>query len=308
MSSIVLLKKIKERFSDDKVLFRYKISLSLCFLNFVFLGFVLFFLYILLKIDLIFFNANQFPGAREFQEAYFDFIFSNTVELLPYIFGGMIVIFLMGNYLSHLTLRPFKLLSRYCEDIVQGKKSSFNPELIADHKLLVMFSDYFFSITDQMLLENKFKLTIIPEKYTRVHRPVYDWTFFLSYLLLMAMVSGASLWGVVAIDADVREQIITLSTNFLKTTPTVRYFLSEQFVVFDIVLYVLIIFHMVLHFSFGIFLYSKVSTPAFAIFSTMRSFLKGNRASRIHLIGYSHLRDDCRKINKYLDLISKLPE
>lgn len=303
-----IIKTLQDSFSDDQVVFRYKISLSLCSLSFIFIGFVIFFLYILLKIDLIFFNANQFPGAREFQEAYFDFIFSNTVELLPYIFAGMILIFFMGIYLTHLTLRPFKLLSRYCEDAVNGKKVSFNPELFADHKLLVMFSDYFFSITDQMMVEGKFKQVVIPEKYTRIHKPVYDWSFFLSYILLIAVVTGASLFGVAAIDADIREQIITLSTSFLKTTPTVKYFLSEQFVVFDVVLYVLMLFHIALHFSFGIFLYSEVSAPAFAIFSTMRSFLKGNKAARIHMIGYSHLREDCRKINKYLDMVSKLPE
>lgn len=304
----IWVKKVVDSFKDDQVAFRYKISIGLCTLSFVFLALVMFFLYILLKIDLIFFNANQFPGAKEFQEAYFDFIFSNTVELLPFIFLGMILIFFVGVYLTHLTLRPFKLLSRYCEDVVNGKKANFNPELFADHRLLVMFSDYFFSITEQMLAEGKFKQVVIPEKYTRIHRPGYDWSFFFSYILIIAVLTGASVTGMVAIDADIREQIIDLSTNFLKATPTVKYFLSEQFVVFDIVLFVLMLFHVVLHFSFGFFLYSKVSAPAFAIFSTMRSFLKGNKSARIHMIGYSHLREDCRKINKYLDMVSKLPE
>lgn len=303
-----LIRKIKDRFSDDQVIFRYKISLSLCSLSFIFLSFVLFLLYILLKIDLIFFNANQFPGAREIQDIYFDFIFSNTIELLPYVFVGMILIFFMGIYLTHLMLRPFKLLSRYCEDITNGKKANFNPEMFADHKLLVMFSDYFFSTTEQMLEQKKFKQISIPDKYTRVHRPVYDWSFFISYILLIAMVTGASLLGVIAVDSDIREQIITLSTSYLKTTATVKYFMSEQFIVFDIVLYVLIMFHIFLHFAFGVFLYSKVAAPAFAIFSTMRSFLKGNKNARIHMIGYSYLREDCRKINKYLDLVAKLPE
>jgi hypothetical protein len=48
-------------------------------------------------------------------------------------------------------------------------------------------------------------------------------------------------------------------------------------------------------------LYGKVSGAAFGIFSTMRSFMKGDHFSRVHLVGYAHIRDNTRKLNKYLD-------
>jgi hypothetical protein len=35
----------------------------------------------------------------------------------------------------------------------------------------------------------------------------------------------------------------------------------------------------------------------------MRSFMKGNHSSRVHLVGYTHLREYTRKLNKYLDYI-----
>ena len=53
----------------------------------------------------------------------------------------------------------------------------------------------------------------------------------------------------------------------------------------------------------GFHLYAKVSGAAFAIFSTMRSYMKGNYSSRVHLVGYSYLRDYTRKLNKYLDYV-----
>lgn len=302
------LKEIFYRFSDDQVAFRYGVALKLSCMSLIFVGLVMFFLYILLKIDLIFFNANQFPGAKEFQEAYFDFVFSNSIDLLPYILISLIIIFFSGLYLTYLILRPFKLLSKYCDDVCSGRKGSFNPEMLTDHRLLIMFSDYFFSVSEQMITENKFKATAIPERFTKVHKPVYDWSFFMSYFLIILALTVLSIIGVITVDTGIREQIIELSTNFLKATPSVKYFLSEQFVVFDLIVYLLISFHVAIHFSFGFYLYSKVATPAFAIFSTMRSFLKGNKSARVHLIGYSYLRDDCRKINKYLDLLSKLPE
>jgi hypothetical protein len=53
----------------------------------------------------------------------------------------------------------------------------------------------------------------------------------------------------------------------------------------------------------GLHLYSKVSGAAFGIFSTMRSFMKGNYSSRVHLVGFAHIREYTRKLNKYLDYI-----
>ena len=55
-------------------------------------------------------------------------------------------------------------------------------------------------------------------------------------------------------------------------------------------------------------LYGKVSGAVFAFFSTMRSFMKGNRKARVHLIGYAQIRPHGRSFNKYLDYIERLCE
>jgi hypothetical protein len=57
----------------------------------------------------------------------------------------------------------------------------------------------------------------------------------------------------------------------------------------------------IFYIALGFHLYEKVSGAAFGIFSTMRSFMKGNRFSRVHLVGYAYIRDYTRKFNKYLD-------
>ena len=128
--------------------------------------------------------------------------------------------------------------------------------MLTDHRLLIMFCDFFFSATEQMIVENKFKQCSVPERFTKIHKPVYDWSFFMSYFLIILALTVLSIIGVITIDTGIREQIIELSTNFLKATPSVKYFLSEQFVVFDLVVFLLISFHVAIHFSFGFYLYS----------------------------------------------------
>ena len=47
-------------------------------------------------------------------------------------------------------------------------------------------------------------------------------------------------------------------------------------------------------------LFNKVSGASFAIFSTFRSYLKGDHTAQVHMIGFNYLRGDTRIINKYL--------
>ncbi len=291
---------------NDEAQFRLSIGLKLALMNLFFLILLLFFLYVLLKIDLIFFNANQFPGAKEFQEGYYNFILSSLLDLMPFVFLGLIVVFAVGVFLTKLILRPFKILSKYCEDYVNDRGAVFNPELLSDHRLLILFSEYFFNVTDEMMKSKVYRQVQIPQKFTKIHKPTYDWTFFMSYFLIIIVLTAVTSLAILYVDGLIRMQIIELSTKYLKATPSVKYFLSEQFVVFDSVVYLLMVIHAILHIFFGFYLYSKVSTPAFAIFSSMRSFLKGNRNARVHLIGYNFLREDSRKINRYLDLLSRL--
>ena len=53
----------------------------------------------------------------------------------------------------------------------------------------------------------------------------------------------------------------------------------------------------------AIVLYNKVSGAAFAYFATMRSFMKGKFSSRVHLIGYSYVRNYGRDLNRYLKFL-----
>ena len=64
-------------------------------------------------------------------------------------------------------------------------------------------------------------------------------------------------------------------------------------------------FHFLFYLGLSFHLYAKVSAPAFAIFATMRSFLKGNTKARVHLIGNYYARPETKKLNQYLDYIEK---
>jgi hypothetical protein len=60
-----------------------------------------------------------------------------------------------------------------------------------------------------------------------------------------------------------------------------------------------------MYFLLASHLYHGVAAPAFAVFATMRAFLKGSYNQRVHLIGFPALRLQTRKLNKYLDWVDR---
>lgn len=308
---MVFIKKVLGYYDDEEFMFKLTTGLKFVFISLGFTLAVLLFTYLLLKINLIYFVAHGYPGASQFQEAFIDFVYSSLVDEIPYFLIAFAFIFVLGYCLSAIMIRPFKVISRYCEERLENKENYYSPDYFSDLKLLTTFSVFFFSKIDEAKAQGKLGRIDVPQDFTRIHRPVFEKNFFFNYLFIIIIFALFSSAGIFAVNNAIREQIYTLSQKFLSNGVVtvhgsgIRYFIEEQFSVANIAVYFFICMHILAYCLFGVHLYSKVSGPAFAVFATMRSFLKGNYHNRVHLIGHSYLREDTRKINKYLEYIQK---
>jgi hypothetical protein len=97
--------------------------------------------------------------------------------------------------------------------------------------------------------------------------------------------------------------MVELATKTLPDQKNVSMFFSEQMFILDEIVVLTIVTIAFSYVLLGLHLYNKVAGAAFGIFSTMRAFMKGNHSSRVHLVGYAHVREYTRKLNKYLDFI-----
>jgi hypothetical protein len=298
---------ISKIFSNDEEMFKIGIGLKFLGVSILCLLSVLLFTYLLVRIDLIFFITQGYPGAYEFKDAFIDFIYSSIYEEAIWFVLYGIFIFGLGYFLSGILLRPFKNIGQYCED----KKNNFNdssiytPDFSSDLKLLTSFSVLFFKKIDEGVTKGKLDKAEIPGSFAGIHGPSFEKNFFFNYLFIIVIFALLSSSGIIVLNSEFRDQVFILAKKFLANNAQVTYFLDQQFIIANIGVYFFVTLHLGLYFLLGIHLYSKVASPAFAIFATMRSFLKGNHHNRVHLIGYSYLRNDCRKINKYLDHIQK---
>jgi len=302
-----LANKVKNFFNDDEAMFKVGMGLKFLGVSFLCTLSVLLFIYLYIKVDLIFFLSNGYPGAIGFQEAFFDFIYSSLYEEFIFCIIYGIFIFCLGYYLSSVMIRPFKAIGQYCEGKLNDKKNYYEPDFFSDLKLLTSFSVYFFSKIDQATILGKMNAIKedIPAHFTGIHKPNFEKNFFFNYFLIVAIFGLLSSLGIIILNMEIRDQIFELAHKFFPKNSQVTFFLEEQFKIARIGVNFFVLLHMLVYLMLGVHLYSKIAIPAFAVFATMRSFLKGNYHNRIHLIGFYYLRSDCRKINKYLDHIQK---
>ncbi len=302
-----LYERLMKIYNDEEQMFKIGMGLKFLGVSLACTFSVIMFTYLLIRIDLIFFVAHGFPGALDFKEAFMDYIYSAFIyDEALWLFLSAIFIFCLGYYLSGVMIRPFKAIGQYCEDKLNDKKNSYTPDFFSDLKLLTSFSVLFFTVIDEKASKNsKLEKMDVPTHFTRIHKPNFEKNFFFNYLFIIIIFGLLSSLGIVVLNLEMRDQIYDLARKFLSNNHQVNYFLDEQFIIADIAVLFFIGLHLFLYFCLGVYLYSKVAVPAFAVFATMRSFLKGNYHNRVHLIGYYYLRNDCRKINKYLDHIQK---
>ncbi len=296
---------LKKLYKDEELRFRWSISLKVVLIPLLTYLSSALLIWVTLQFNYIFFKAFGVLDIDQLQGAYFDAIIGNTSWLLPYISFYLLIVIFSGLYVSKLMLRPFKLIGKFCEDRNKGIEAVYDPDFFTDLKILTGFSEYFFYTIEKGKLEGALDKVEVPQKFTRIHKPVFEQTFFLQYFLIF-MISTIVVCSTIYITTlSVHAEIVRLSLENLKVGRSATYFLKNQSQILDTLLWLVIGFNILVTVLLSSSLYKMVATPAFGVFATMRSFLKGNRASRVHLIGHTYLRTQTRALNKYLENIEK---
>lgn len=287
---------------DDEAKFRLATSLKFALIPVGSIIVLTSLIWIILSLNLLFIEAYGTKGSALLREAFFDSILLALTDFLPWLVIFFSALLFGGLYMANMVLRPFQVIGRYCESRIEGEVSHYNPDFFEDLRLLSRFSDFFFLKLDLIKKGECSYPVEIPPLFTRIHGPVFEYNFFVQFLLFTLMSTICATVAVHVVAVDIYDGIVNLAKEMLNHDNAVKYFLGNQGQVWNVVILLTVLFHTTLYFVFLSQLYQKVSTPAFGFFATMRSFLKGNTGSRVHLIGYSYIRGQSRKFNKYLDL------
>jgi hypothetical protein len=270
------------------------ISLSVTFI-------IYYFLFQVARLNYAFFQAQGFPVQDE--TLFFDYIMKEVLEGFPILFIFHIFLFFIGTYVGWLILRPFRLMGEYCEAAQEDPNVVYKVDEFSHYKLLTRFSEFFFEFIRESRRKGELFGNSIPPQYSRIHKPLVDWIFLLHFGILLVIISICSSVFIIDNSSILFQDTTDLAVKTLHNPVAVKKYFAKQMFILDEVVFMTISLTSLFYFILGLHLYERVSGAAFGIFSTMRSFMKGNYFSRVHLVGYSYIRDYTRKLNKYLDYL-----
>lgn len=259
-------------------------------------------LFQVMRLNHAFFRSHGFPDFED-GEVFYNYLLPETIDNLTVFFLFHIFLFFIGFYVGWLILRPFRIIGEYCEQVIENPNAIYKVDEFSTYKLLTRFSEFFFEYLRDSREKGVITTNSIPPQFSRIHKPVADKVFMLHFGLLLVIIAISSSVFIIENGTAIFQNMIELATKTLSNSKEANRFFAAQTFVMDDLVNLTIFLITVLYLALGLHLYNKVSGAAFGIFSTMRSFMKGNHFSRVHLVGYAYIRDNTRKLNKYLDYV-----
>ncbi len=298
----IVAQRYRKLFSNDETRFIMMVGIKVSGISLFITSFVYYFLFQILRLNHAFFRAHGFPDFAD-ESPFYDYIFQEAIENLPILFMFHICLFFIGVYVGWLIMRPFRNLGEYCESVIENENEIYKVDDFSAYKLLIRFSEFFFEYLRESRRKGELVSNSIPPSFAKIHKPVADKIFMLHFGLLLIIITISSSVFIIDNASSVFVHMVDLAQRTLShSKPLNKYFLEQVFVLDELV-FLTVSLTSLFYVLLGFHIYNKVSGAAFGIFSTMRSFMKGNYSSRVHLVGYAHIREQTRKLNKYLDYI-----
>ncbi|HLW56468.1 MAG TPA: hypothetical protein VKY27_03730 [Bacteriovoracaceae bacterium] len=302
---------LKKFLSDFKGLFKSpqsrfilmvggKIMIFSIFIHF----FVLYSLIQQLRFNYLFFETQSRVSLIEL-ETFLGYVFSETLDLIPYIFAFHILLFLAGCYVGWILLRPFFNIAKYSEEAITDVNASYQPEVYSNYNLLTRFSEFFFLYLRENRLKKQLTPQSIPPQFSKIHRPKLDVVYLIHFSFLLLIIGIVTFISAASVIDILTTNILKLALDLLPDAKDYKSFFLGQIEIFEDIYIWIVLLTVALYGGLAFHLYDKMSGAAFGIFSTMRSFMKGNYSSRVHLLGFNHVRDYTRTLNKFLNHVTR---
>ncbi len=176
--------KLKKLFRSDTSIFALTTGLKFAGIFILVSALIGYCLWIILALDNVFFESQGFLAAKTFREAYYDAVLKSASDMVPYLVLFIICLFFAGVFISKILIRPFAVISNYCERRLEGEEESYEPDSFSDYKLLTRFSDFFFQYLEDSTKKKKLLSNSIPPQFMGIHRPVFERAFFFHFFLL----------------------------------------------------------------------------------------------------------------------------
>lgn len=292
----------KKVFKTEESRFYISVGFKVSGISFAITCFIYYIIFLVMRVNYAFFHAHGFPQLGE-DSIFYEYVLSEALTNVPVLFAFHIFLFFIGVYVGWLILRPFRAIGKYCEDVLEKPNTPYHVDQFSNFQLLTRFSEFFFEYLREARRTGNLNINSVPPQYAKVHKPVLDVIYLLHFGLLMIIISICSAVFIIENSSAMFQSMIDLANKTLKNPQAVNQYFAHQMYIQDELIILTVLLIAFFYTLLGLHLYHKVSGAAFGIFSTMRAFMKGAYFSRVHLVGYAYIRDNTRKMNKYLEYV-----
>lgn len=296
--------ELKRLFKNDDTRFILGTGLKVSGISFMINTFIYTCLFQVMRLNYAFFRSHGFPDYQD-ESVFYNYLLSEVLENVFLLFAFHIFLFFIGTYVGWIILRPFRNIGEYCDRALENPNAIYKVDEFSTYNLLTRFSEFFFEYLRESRKKGEIITNSIPPQFSRIHKPVIDRVFMLHFGILLIIIGICSCVFIIENATGVFQNMVELASKTLYNSKESNKFFSYQMFIMDDIIILTVTMITVAYLSLGLHLYNKVAGAAFGIFSTMRSFMKGNYFSRVHLVGYGYIRENTRKLNKYLDYIQK---
>ena len=257
-----------------------------------------------LRFNFLFFKTQSNISVLEL-ETFFGFVASEALDILLPIFIFHIILFLTGCYIGRILLRPFATIAQYSEKAIDNMNAIYHPEAYSNYNLLTRFSEFFFVYLRECRIKKHLVSQSIPPQFSKIHKPSRDIVYFIHFSFLLVIVGVITLISASVVIDTLLANVIELAIRQLPNAQNYKMFFLGQAEIFNDIFILIALLIVFFYGGLAIHLYDKMSGAAFGIFSTMRAYMKGNHSSRVHLLGFSYVREYTRKLNSFLNHIER---
>lgn len=297
------MQKVKSKLfkSEDSKLF-LRTGLTFVSVTIIAVLLISFLFWIVIEMNSNFFTSHSFGGSEGFKDAYLDIILSFVIERLYLILAFLVILFFLGAYAGESIIRPFKNIASHCESLKDNNNIIYGSDKMSEFKVLQSFAHLFFNYLRNCLKNEQIEKFKVPEEFNRIREFSNDRTFLINYSVSFTAIILAIMWFFIASANEIQSSTLELAFKLLPSTKTeVFVYLKELETVWDMILFVSFFIIVACYSLLARYMYKLVSGASLGYFLTMKSFVKGNYSSRVHLVGYNYIRPYARYFNKYLD-------
>jgi len=264
-------------------------------------GIVFYSLWTIMEMNFNFFVANGFASGDLFKEAFYDQIFGDIAEYVPYLMAIIAGVFMTGLFISWLVLRSFEQIENFSLDSIENPQQDFEVQGLNKNKIINQVARIFFKYLQICKLENKRPRFRLPKKLQNLNSPPFDKVFFLQYGLIVSILCLITNLTLFAFTNEIYQQIINGGIEVLPSDKNITAFLgSQQDILFNIYA-IAIATNIALYFLISKNIIKNVDGVSFGFARDMLRIINGEHTTRLRPRFADPGKRLANSINEYLD-------